>query len=93
MKPEIKKFSLLQMHFDGWKCCFLHGQLKEKISMSEGKKNLIKISFSAFFCALLKLPQKIGMSDPSKQKLSVERNWKAFMKENQNIFLEKEIHF
>jgi hypothetical protein len=50
MKPEIKKFSLLQMHFDGSKCCFfVHGQQKEKISISEGKKNLIKISFSALF--------------------------------------------
>lgn len=80
MKPEIKKFSLLQMHFDGWKCCFLHGQLKEEISMSEGKKNLIKISFSAFFFVLFWNSHKNRdeRSELAKVKHKKKMNWRNF---------------
>lgn len=40
------------MHFDGGKCCLLYMVSKEReISISEGKKNLIKnLVFRLFFC-------------------------------------------
>lgn len=93
-KPEIKQKKNPRRHCEctlmvGNVAVFLslvHGQQREKISMSEGKKNLIKISFSAFFPLNRDgkkssgISRRMGWSAAPRHSFSANEKWAKKMK-------------
>lgn len=93
-KPEIKQKKILVgianalwwLEMLPFFLSLVHGQQREKISMSEGKKNLIKISFSAFFPLNRDgkkssgISRRMGWSAAPRHSFSANEKWAKKMK-------------